>query len=130
MTFSSKTFKFFIDDQVHFSCRLKSIQCEARNADGHQCKKWSVVGTPLCWIHLLHQKHLRIKPSRYGQGLFASDPKKGEHAVVFRKGQTIMEMLLMKPKLLGDMMDLLLHMVWELAKMFTKMELVIEALVD
>ena len=91
MTFSSKTFKFFIDDQVHFSCRLKSIQCEARNADGHQCKKRSVVGTPLCWIHLLHQKHLRIKPSRYGQGLFASDPKKGEHAVVFRKGQTIIE---------------------------------------
>jgi hypothetical protein len=91
MTFSSKTFKYFIDDKIQFSCRLKSIKCEAKNTNGHQCKKQSVIGTPLCWIHLLHQKHLRIKPSRYGQGLFASDPKKGENAVVFRRGQTIIE---------------------------------------
>ena len=88
-TYSSKTFQFLIDDEVNFSCRLKSLPCEATNAKGHRCGKRSVIGTPLCWIHLLYQKHLRIKPSKYGQGLFASDPKKGENAVIFRKGQTI-----------------------------------------
>ena len=91
-TYSSKTFQFLIDDEVNFSCRLKSLPCEATNAKGHRCGKRSVIGTPLCWIHLLYQKHLRIKPAKYGQGLFASDPKRGKMPLFLERDKPLLHM--------------------------------------
>jgi hypothetical protein len=43
-------------------------------------------------VHLLHQKHLRVKKSTLrngGNGLFAINTKEPANAVVFKKGETI-----------------------------------------
>ena len=90
----TKEFKFLIDNEVHFECNLESLKCLAIKKDGHRCKNHCVIGTPLCWVHLLYQKNLRIKPStvhEFGKGLFALNPKLPADTIMFRKGDTIAE---------------------------------------
>jgi hypothetical protein len=87
-----KRFKFFIDDELHFACNLKPHQCSAVKPNGQQCSKRTVIGTDMCWTHLLYRKHLRIKNSNVaggGKGLFALDPKRVNNEIIFRTGQTI-----------------------------------------
>ena len=87
-----KRFKFFIDDELHFACNLKPHQCSAIKPNRQQCSKRTVIGTDMCWTHLLYRKHLRIKSSNVaegGKGLFALDPKRGDNDIIFKTGQTI-----------------------------------------
>ena len=87
-------FVFKVDGETRFQCKLKSHRCVETNNKGQRCRKNSVIGIPVCWIHLLSKKHLRIKnttsiPQPKGKGLFALDRKKGENDVIFKKGETI-----------------------------------------
>lgn len=72
-------------------CTLTCNTCEEKKADGSQCSLTSCIGTPFCWIHLLHKHHLRIKPSKIegaGKGLFAigsKEQRKAPNDVVFKK---------------------------------------------
>ena len=83
-------FKFYEDGntQPKFQCNLKKIQCAYINpSNRHQCKRQVCKGIDLCWYHLLHEKHLRIKKSTIpgaGMGLFAALPNDDSHAIVFR----------------------------------------------
>ena len=87
-------FVFKVNGDTRFQCKLKSHRCVETNAKGQRCKKRSVIGIPVCWIHLLNKKHLRIKettsvPQTKGKGLFALDRKESDNSVIFKKGQTI-----------------------------------------
>jgi hypothetical protein len=76
-----KKFKFYTSEEDynnhndHFQCELESNQCEAMSGrphnQQHQCRNSTVIGSFLCWQHLMRDHHLRILPSQYGQGLFA-----------------------------------------------------------
>ena len=87
-----KRFKFFIDDELHFACNLTSHQCSAIKPNQQQCSKRTVIGTDMCWTHLLYRKNLRIKSSNVaggGKGLFALDPKREDDDILFRAGDRI-----------------------------------------
>lgn len=86
-----KQFKFYVNNDIMFQCRLQSVRCEADSIDGNRCKNKSVIGTPICWRHLLKNKKVRIMDSEYGKGLFALDPTTEPNAVIFRTGQTIVK---------------------------------------
>ncbi len=76
-----------------FECELQCVQCTSTVArTGARCKKMSCIGTPYCWQHLLKERKLRIKDSPiHGKGLFAMDPSVGQQAVIFKKGERIVE---------------------------------------
>jgi len=85
-------FKFYVHDNVLFCARLQSERCVGRCKNGAQCSRTTVIGTDLCWSHLLQIKHLRIKTSTIpnaGKGLFATDQELGPDDIVFKKGATI-----------------------------------------
>jgi hypothetical protein len=86
-----KRFKFLINDEVQFSCFLQSVRCEADSISGDRCRNKTVIGTGLCWRHLLREKKVRIKNSDYGLGLFAMDTTAEENGIVFRENQTIVK---------------------------------------
>ena len=78
-----------------FSCQLACRQCEeiSKSTD-EQCRNRTCFGVPLCWIHLLHKKNLRIKQSTIkgaGKGLFALDKSRARGALIFRKRQYIID---------------------------------------
>lgn len=84
----------FNGNQTEFECELNCAQCTGVCANGNVCKRRSCIGTPLCWSHLLRDKHLRILPSNIGgagKGLFALDRSAGENDVLFRKNDIIVE---------------------------------------
>jgi hypothetical protein len=86
--------KRFTFPTTGFSCMLSSHQCEATNRNGHRCRRRTVIGVGLCWNHLLSIKHLRIKESSVensGLGLFAMNSAMPENAIVFKKGEMIIE---------------------------------------
>lgn len=90
------TYKFVykINNSSHFTCNLKCVRCTATNSSGTRCKLKSCIGTPYCWTHLLHHKHLRIKPSVVqgaGNGLFAVSPALGNNDIVFKRGDVIIQ---------------------------------------
>ena len=75
-----------------FACMMTCKECEGTTRDGGICKKTTCIGLPLCWMHLLREKKLRIKESlipNAGKGLFAIDKYAEENAIVFRKNQSI-----------------------------------------
>ena len=85
-------FRFSIAHHVHFHTLLESCQCSANKANGTQCGRTVVIGTDLCWTHLLQIKHLRILPStvpNIGKGLFALDKKRPANTIIFKKNDLI-----------------------------------------
>lgn len=88
-----KRFTFYIDDKIHFRCQLHSGRCRSNNLGGERCRNKTVIGTGLCWRHLLKEKNLRIKPSVYGLGLFAqaSNVNAGDNDILFKKDDVIIE---------------------------------------
>lgn len=80
-----------------WNCRLKSHRCIEYTKSGGQCNRRTVIGTNICWQHLMADNNLKIKESRYGLGLFAwkKDTKEvlrqGRHReILFKPGQLIM----------------------------------------
>ena len=87
-------FKFYIGDNIKFQSNVESMRCEAMSKDDQRCKNKVCIGSPYCWVHLLHLKHLRIKESNLadaGKGLFAVDPSKPDNAVIFKKNDLIVD---------------------------------------
>jgi hypothetical protein len=81
-----------VGHQQKFSCRVETVQCTAHAPDGRQCRRKVCIGSPYCYVHLLHQKHLRVKKSTLqngGNGLFATNPKELANAIIFKKGEPI-----------------------------------------
>jgi hypothetical protein len=79
-----------------FSCNLQCNTCTAQTKGNVQCKKRSCIGAPLCWIHLLKDKHLRIKASGLriagvnpGKGLWVIDKGSAPNATIYRTGDEI-----------------------------------------
>lgn len=53
-----------------------------------------MIGTPLCWMHLLSQKKLRVKTSTIphaGKGLFVMARRQGPNDIVFRSGDVVVD---------------------------------------
>jgi hypothetical protein len=91
---SGYQFTFRVNDNTKFQCKVQCERCCVNKPDGSQCKRNSCIGSPYCHTHLLLVRHLKIKPSTLpnsGKGLFAMDPKAKEKAIIFRKGDTIIE---------------------------------------
>ena len=68
-------------------------ECVTHSSDGVGCKNISVIGDPYCWVHLLWERHLRIKPSRIqgaGKGYFALVKSCSADAIIFRKDEDIL----------------------------------------
>ena len=78
----------------HFDCRFHSKQCQFIKPNGQRCRNKVVMGLPLCHTHLLSQKHLKIKVSTIpyaGKGLFALNKSQAENAIIFKKGEKIID---------------------------------------
>ena len=88
-----REFVFYPDPQ--FKCDLKKMQCTAlnKNGKGPRCKRDVVIGLDKCWIHLMKDHKLKIKETSLRgfkfKGLFAWDKTKGDHAIIFKKGDLI-----------------------------------------
>lgn len=88
------------DNQPHeFTCLLTCDRCTGTSKSGARCSRRVCIGLPLCWQHLLSEKHVRVRASTIpaaGKGLFAmlTGPqlkRTGRAApVVFRKGDRIL----------------------------------------
>lgn len=90
---SSKHFTFSVNGYVQFQCALQSHRCVQNKSNGQRCKLRTVIGTNMCWRHLLTHHNLRIKESGIpgaGKGLFAMSK---QNEIVFRKGDVIIEYL-------------------------------------
>lgn len=63
--------------------------CNAKKADGGKCKRKTCVIGPMCWQHTQRKYKVRVKPAKYGMGLFAEKigGKKGE--IIFKEGDFI-----------------------------------------
>jgi hypothetical protein len=91
---SGYQFTFRVDGKKKFQCNVTSEQCTVVKTNGTQRKRKCCIGSPYCYVHLLHIKHLRIKASTLedsGKGLFALDPKADDDAIIFRKGSAIIK---------------------------------------
>jgi len=91
-------YQFTFEDEENdheFSCKFNSKRCEyIKPANGQRCKNKVVFGLPLCHCHLLSQRHLKIAASTIknaGKGLFALNKALPEDAIIFKKGQKIIE---------------------------------------
>ena len=91
-------FEFRDDNEDHlFSCILQQKQCIGHlqnNPALRRCKRKSVLGSPMCFQHLESLKHLKIKPSLIpngGKGLFAFTKTALGNAIIFKKGENIIE---------------------------------------
>lgn len=80
------------DPENNFSCLLHCSQCLHMNNKNIRCKNTTCRGVPLCWIHLLKEKKLRIKKSSIknaGLGLWVVDTSKKNTQNVFKKDEVI-----------------------------------------
>jgi len=87
-------FKFYIHHNLVFHHLMETRQCVGRNKNGSECKRKVTIGTPYCFQHLTSVKHLKIKKSnipKAGDGLFALDKNKPDNAIIFKKGDKIIE---------------------------------------
>ena len=85
-------FTFKVNHHIQFRAPLVTKRCICESKNGERCKHKTVIGSPYCYIHLLYNKHLRIKPSNIqgaGVGVFAINPKLPQNAIIFRPGDTI-----------------------------------------
>ena len=87
------TFRFLIENHLHFSGSLHCEQCEGTTKNGQQCGRTTCIGTRWCYQHLLSEQHLRVQPSgipHSGKGLFAQHPDKDAgNIILFRTGDRI-----------------------------------------
>ena len=82
------------DDPVHFHCTLTCRRCIAKNANGKRCTRTVCIGLPMCWQHMLRDKHLQIRQSTVpgaGNGVFAVDKSKALGDPVFKKDEKIVD---------------------------------------
>ncbi len=91
-------YEFFFknnEEDVSFKCNLQCKRCEYINHETNQrCKRTSCIGFEYCWQHTIKEKKLKIKKSSIhnaGKGLFAWDPTEDANAIIFRKGDTIIQ---------------------------------------
>jgi SET domain-containing protein len=87
-------FKFYIHKNLFFHHLLETEQCVGHNKNGNRCKRKVTIGTPYCFQHLLSIKHLKIQKSKIpnaGNGLFALDKSKPDNAIIFKKGDKIID---------------------------------------
>ncbi len=87
-------FSFKSPDHPTFECAVQCQQCTGVSANGAQCKKRACIGVPKCWMHLLKDHSLRVKPSTIagaGKGLFAMKRGAPPNAVVFKKDAKIID---------------------------------------
>jgi hypothetical protein len=85
-------FKFYINHHLHFAAHMDSERCESLKKNNQQCGRNTVIGLGCCWQHMLTDYHLRIKESNIpnsGKGLFAMDKSIEDNAILFRKGDSI-----------------------------------------
>lgn len=73
-----------------FECNIQCERCTATSkSTGQRCKLRTCIGVPYCWMHLLSDHSLRIKPSSIpgaGKGLFALRRGVADSSeVIFRK---------------------------------------------
>lgn len=84
----------FSGNRTEFECEINCSQCTGICANGNVCKRRACIGIPLCWSHLLRDKHIRIRPSTIrggGKGLFATNQLVGENAILFQEEDIIIE---------------------------------------
>jgi hypothetical protein len=94
-------FSFKSPNRPPFECAVQCQQCTGVSANGAQCKKRACIGLPKCWMHLLRDHSLRVKPSNIngaGMGLFAMKRGAAANAVVFKKDDKIIDYY-------GDLVD-------------------------
>lgn len=87
-------FVFKANNNTLFTCNLQCVQCKEIKSNGRRCSLKTCIGTPYCWIHLLHNKHLRILNSQVagaGKGLFAISKQAPDNAILFRTGDVVIE---------------------------------------
>ena len=85
-------FTFYIHHHIRFRAQMLTKECICHSANHMRCRNKTVIGSPYCWVHLLYQRHLRIKDSNIhhaGKGLFALNKDAGENEIIFRKGTNI-----------------------------------------
>jgi hypothetical protein len=88
------TFEYTVNGQVTFRANLRGQRCIGHRRDGQRCARRSVIGCPYCFQHLRSDRHLRIKPSSIpnaGKGLYAEDTTQAQNAIIFRRGDDIIE---------------------------------------
>lgn len=79
---------------TEFQCNLKKERCVGHTKTGNRCKRNVCIGLDYCFSHLQIDKHLKIKASTIpnaGKGLFALNKQLPENAIVFRKGNLIID---------------------------------------
>lgn len=84
----------FDADDAHFSCTMRCTRCKCTNRSGSRCRRRSCIGTGYCWVHLMAFRHLLIRTSEEpgaGRGVFVADTEQGPNAVIFRKGDIVIE---------------------------------------
>jgi len=77
-----------------FTCNLQKERCIGLNRNGQRCKRETCIGTNYCFQHLESIKHLKIRPSTIpnaGKGLYAWDLKQPQNAIIFRRGEKIID---------------------------------------
>jgi hypothetical protein len=85
-------FKFFVDNELVFDCKIDSERCSGYNKNGSRCKRRVCLATPYCFTHMPEYLHLKVKQSTIanaGKGLFAFDKNKGNNEIIFKKGDLI-----------------------------------------
>lgn len=89
-------FQYSVHGNKQFEANLKKEQCTHVNSiTGHRCKRFVVIGLPLCYQHLAIDDKLKIKKSTIthgGKGLFAYDGNKNDNSsIVFKKDSKILK---------------------------------------
>lgn len=96
------TFYFKADEtedhpQSDFECELACENCAFYLEDKQRyCSRTTCKTLPYCWQHTIEVYKMKVEPSciragGVGEGLFAWNPKQPSNAVVFKKGDDILE---------------------------------------
>jgi hypothetical protein len=88
----------FENDNYHlrhiFEENLHCQPCQAITNHGQPCQRNTCIGIHWCYQHLASIKHLRIQPSTIpnaGKGLYAIHRDLSQNAIVFKKGDIIID---------------------------------------
>eukprot|EP01031_Cornospumella_fuschlensis_P025540 gene25540-30837_t len=87
-----KEFRFTIDGELHFRCKIHATQCTGTTKQGARCKRKCIIGFEYCPAHMASTLKLAIRNSTLdgaGKGLFAFDRAARPDDVVFRDGDRI-----------------------------------------
>jgi hypothetical protein len=78
---------------IHFTCKLKSVRCEALKKNGLRCTRQTVRALPYCWQHYKKINKVIIKksnvPGESGFGLFVCDSSKDHNKIIYSKNDLI-----------------------------------------